>query len=124
MGNQLLPALGADPDNVTVSGFSSGASLAGTMHMIYSNTIKGSGQIAGTPYGFSTTTRDEATTEMYLGQITEKLSANKIDDTANLSNDPVYVLAFDRDTYVKPEYRAVQHTLGIFDNFGANTLRE
>ena len=61
---------------------------------------------------------------MYLKNIAEKLSAKKIDDTSNLSNDPVYILGFDRDTYVKPEYGCVEHTLGIFDKFGAKTLRE
>ena len=124
MGNANLPALGADPENVTVSGFSSGSSLAGTLHMIYSDTIKGSGQIAGTPYGFGTTSRDSATTEMYLENIAEKFAAKKIDDPSNLKNHPVYVLGFDRDTYVKPEYGCVAHTLGIFDKYGAKTLHE
>ena len=39
MGTSPLQAMGADPDTVTVSGFSSGASMAGTLHMIYSETI-------------------------------------------------------------------------------------
>ena len=119
-----LPALGADPNAVTISGFSSGASLASCLHIIYSGTIKGSGQIAGTPYGFSADTRDGATTEMYTTLIAKVLSESKIDDTANLKNDPVYLLGFDRDNYVRPEYNCIDHTLGIFDSYGAKTLRE
>ena len=50
-----LPALGADSSSVTVSGFSTGSSISGIMHVIYSDTIKGSGNLAGTPYGFTST---------------------------------------------------------------------
>ena len=46
----LLPSLGADPSSVTVSGFSYGSTMAGDMHVIFSETVKGSGQIDGTPY--------------------------------------------------------------------------
>ena len=48
--NYFLPSLGADPNSVTVSGFSYGSTMAGDLHVIFSETIKGSGNIAGTPY--------------------------------------------------------------------------
>ena len=48
----ILPPLGGDPSSVTVSGFSSGSSISTIMHVIYPETIKGAGLVAGTPYGW------------------------------------------------------------------------
>ena len=42
-----LPSLNADNDSVTMSGFSSGAFATATMHVIYSDRIKGAGIICG-----------------------------------------------------------------------------
>ena len=46
-----LPAMGGDPDSITISGFSGGSYAATQLHVIYSDLIKGSGLIAGGPYG-------------------------------------------------------------------------
>ena len=46
-----LPSLGGDPESVTFSGFSGGAFMANSMHVISSKTIKGVGIVAGGPYG-------------------------------------------------------------------------
>ena len=45
-----LPSMGADTDTITVSGFSSGAGMASAMHVIYSDTFKGVGVLAGSSY--------------------------------------------------------------------------
>lgn len=49
--SERLPELGADLSAVTVSGLSSGAYMAGQFHIALSGIAKGSGLIAGGPYG-------------------------------------------------------------------------
>jgi poly(3-hydroxybutyrate) depolymerase len=45
-----LPALGADPLNVTVSGISSGGYMAVQFHVAHSSVVKGAGVLAAGPY--------------------------------------------------------------------------
>ena len=45
-----LPSLGGQSDTVTISGFSGGGSMAGSMDVVYSDFIKGAGLIASGPY--------------------------------------------------------------------------
>ena len=45
-----LPPLAIDPDSIVMAGFSSGSFMSHQMHMVYSETIKGVGLIAGGPY--------------------------------------------------------------------------
>jgi poly(3-hydroxybutyrate) depolymerase len=45
-----LPAYGANADDVTVSGLSSGAFMAVQFHVAYSGSVKGVGIVAGGPY--------------------------------------------------------------------------
>jgi len=47
----MLPAMGANPDTVTISGFSSGASFADHYYITHSDLIKGAGLLSGTDYG-------------------------------------------------------------------------
>lgn len=56
-----LPALGTDPDSVTVSGFSSGAFMATQMHVALSQTIHGAALFAGGPFGCARGASDIAT---------------------------------------------------------------
>jgi len=46
-----LPALGAAPDDVTVSGISAGAYMAAQMQFAHASRISGAGLVAGGPYG-------------------------------------------------------------------------
>ena len=46
-----LPFMKADPDTVTVSGYSAGCYMAELMQIIHSDTIKGSGLFQCHPYG-------------------------------------------------------------------------
>jgi poly(3-hydroxybutyrate) depolymerase len=45
-----LPALAAEPENLTVSGLSSGASMAVQFHVAHSARVRGAGVLAGGPY--------------------------------------------------------------------------
>ena len=45
-----LPALGGDPDSVTLSGFSDGGTFATMMHVTNSDLFKGAGLIASRPF--------------------------------------------------------------------------
>lgn len=49
MANKL-PGFGADPNTITISGFSGGAFAADQLKVIYSETFKGAGLLAGGPY--------------------------------------------------------------------------
>jgi poly(3-hydroxybutyrate) depolymerase len=49
-GADRLPAFGAEPDTVTVSGVSSGGYMAGQLHVAHSGAIKGVGVLAAGPY--------------------------------------------------------------------------
>ena len=46
-----LPSQNADPNSVTVSGYSAGCHMADKMMMMYSGSIKGMACYAGWPYG-------------------------------------------------------------------------
>ena len=52
MGSETssLPALGADSDTTIVAGFSAGSFMATNLHVVYSDTFKGAGLVAGGPY--------------------------------------------------------------------------
>jgi poly(3-hydroxybutyrate) depolymerase len=45
-----LPGFGADPNSITISGFSGGGFMADQMKVIFSDTFKGAGLLAGGPY--------------------------------------------------------------------------
>jgi predicted esterase len=45
-----LPALGASPDSTIVAGFSAGSFMAHNLHVVYSDTFKGAGLVAGGSY--------------------------------------------------------------------------
>jgi acetyl esterase/lipase len=53
--SERLPELGADLSTITVSGLSSGGYMAGQFHIAHSDTVKGSGIVAGGPYGCART---------------------------------------------------------------------
>ena len=52
LDNRLL-SMGADSNQVTFSGFSSGSWMSHQLHIVYSDTIKGVGLYEGGPYGQS-----------------------------------------------------------------------
>lgn len=82
--------MGADSDSVTVAGFSSGSSISMFMHVIYSESIKGAGLVAGTPYGFGVGDEDSADvpdgSSIYIETALDIASKSLIDDTGNMTN--------------------------------------
>ena len=102
LGKDLaLPAMGGEPDSITISGFSGGSYTASQLHVIYSDLIKGSGLICGGPYGddnkFSLTRGFYSDSDNTASIGTEKanhyLTEGKLDDLKNLENDPVYIFS-------------------------------
>ena len=50
MSINVLPALNAEPNTVTVSGFSAGAYFSHRLQIIFSEEFKGMAAFAGVPY--------------------------------------------------------------------------
>jgi poly(3-hydroxybutyrate) depolymerase len=108
-----LPKYNVSVDDVSVSGFSSGADMAVQMHFAYSKTIKkGAGVIAGAPYYCSqgnvtisltacmlnTAPRNLA----YLYSVINTWSGNGyIDPTSNMAASRVYLLSGTLDSTVR-----------------------
>jgi len=120
--------MGAEQDSVTVSGFSSGSSIAMLMHVIYSDSIQGAGLIAGTPYGFGVGTDEFPNiaddSSIYIETAKDKASKSLIDPTSNLASKPVYIMGFDQDMYVKPEQKLIEGTEVFYNYFSSNVVRD
>lgn len=105
-GAATLPAYNADPQQVTVSGISSGGAMAVQAHVAYSGTFKAAAVFAGTAYYCA-----QGSLAYAIGRCMEPLSSLQIpvaelvsttrywaslgliDDTANLSNSKVYLFS-------------------------------
>ena len=72
--------------------------MAGNMHVIFSETIKGSGLIDGTTYYGRQPGNDAA---VNINQAKSFSSKGKIDNVSNLNGHPVYVLSFGRHRNVQ-----------------------
>jgi hypothetical protein len=127
-----LPALGLDPQAVTVSGLSSGAYMAEQFSVIYSSALAGTAEIAGGPYGCA---RGSVSNAMYkcscplregllaewlgllpglscqvldadtyagIGELATERSRPFIDDPAHLRRHRVYLFSGGQDKVVAP----------------------
>jgi hypothetical protein len=98
--------------NVTISGCSSGASMATQLHIAFSNDISGVGVLAGPPYYCAGSLLSAAkcmsgpvTSISVSGiekKITQFMSAGTVDDTSNIVNDPVYIFSGKYDPIALP----------------------
>nr|XP_054761124.1 uncharacterized protein LOC129267438 [Lytechinus pictus] len=106
-----LERYGANNDQVTVSGISSGAFMAVQVHVAYSASIMGVGVVAGGPYWCAQANLFKALGEcMETGDInvdylagfptSYALSTRTIDDPVNMINDKIYVFGGTRDGVV------------------------
>ncbi|XP_063959131.1 poly(3-hydroxybutyrate) depolymerase-like [Lytechinus pictus] len=106
-----LEHYGANNDQVTVSGISSGAFMAVQVHVAYSASIMGVGVVAGGPYWCAQANLFKALGEcMETGDInvdylagfptSYALSTRTIDDPVNMINDKIYVFGGTRDGVV------------------------
>ncbi len=114
---QTLPAIGADADNITVSGLSSGGFMAGQFHIAFSNQVSGAGIFSAGPYLCAMGNLGSAVskcsssanslTDSYIEELVQearKLEAqSKIDSISNLHNDKVFIYHGDKDPTVKVE---------------------
>ena len=57
--------------------------MSGIMHVIYSDTNKGSGNLAGTPYGY-TATKEKINSSLNIKQANDFSAAGKISNVSNL----------------------------------------
>ena len=123
-----LPAYGADPQQTSVSGLSSGAFMAVQMQVAYSSSIIGAGVIAGGPYYCAANNMLFA--GICMGQVpfvppNPSLMANAaksfartrlIDPLNSLSKRRVYVFSGTEDTIVRQP--AVDATVSFFQQVG------
>jgi poly(3-hydroxybutyrate) depolymerase len=124
-----LPALGADPGAVTVSGISSGGYMAVQFHVAHSSVVKGVGVLAGGPYYcaqgsvftayYNCMTPGRWTPLPEVEQLkvqTEVLArARAVDPTENLAGAHVWLFSGTNDRTVDPAVvDALRRFYGLF----------
>jgi poly(3-hydroxybutyrate) depolymerase len=109
-----LPALGAQPGNVTVSGLSSGGFMAVQFHVAHSSVVQGAGVVAGGPYycaqgSLWTAYYNCATpggfvplpqTSVLRAEAERQAMAGKIDATSHLAATRAWLFAGNKDKVV------------------------
>jgi poly(3-hydroxybutyrate) depolymerase len=109
-----------DPDRITVSGISSGAYMAGQLHVAHSALFHGAGLIAGGPFycargsvmngvGVCVKGGDIPVGEL-LADTRAMAAAGKLDALANLRDDDVWLFHGKRDALVSAEVTAAART--------------
>ena len=122
-----LPAYGANPQQTSVSGLSSGAFMAVQMQVAYSGSIIGAGVVAGGPYYcaannmlFATTTCMGKGMPIYppllVNAAQSFAEASLIDPLSNLSRRRVYVFSGTDDSVVLQP--VVDATVSFFQQVG------
>ena len=114
--------------NITVSGASSGASMANQLHIAFSKDISGAGVLAGPPYYCAGGLLSAAAcltgsiTSISVPGIEKKIksfaSEGKIDSTSNIVGDPVYIFSGKYDPIALPGI--VKLNEKVYSIFGAN----
>jgi poly(3-hydroxybutyrate) depolymerase len=106
---QPLDSYNVDITQTSVSGVSSGAYLAGQLHVAYAESMVGIGLIAGGPYYCSQGDQIIATAQCWLmgdptgdpiEAIETEAGKGTIDDPVHLSDDQVYIFTGSNDTKV------------------------
>jgi len=114
---ERLPALGADPHSVTVSGVSSGGAMAVQFHVAHSAIVHGAGAIAAPPYYCATGSVWTAlnncmtpgawarppSTEFLAGLARGLEKSGAIDPLAGLAGAKVWLFSGTRDETVAPQ---------------------
>jgi poly(3-hydroxybutyrate) depolymerase len=123
-----LPAYGADPQQTSVSGLSSGAFMAVQLQVAYSRSIIGAGVVAGGPYYCAANNMLFA--GICMGQVPfvppnpflmvnaakDFAGARRIDPLNNLSKRRIYVFSGTDDSIVRQQ--AVNATVTFFQQMG------
>jgi len=118
-----LPALGADPDTITISGLSGGSTGAATISTAYSDTYAGVGLWIGSSFGENTMLDedevDPVTSAARNVQLARDMYADgDIDDPSNISGWPVYIFSGTEDETVVPSRQKGQKN--FYETLGAN----
>jgi poly(3-hydroxybutyrate) depolymerase len=112
---EVLPALGADIQSVTVSGVSSGGYMAVQFHIAHSSTVDGAGALAGGPYECAAGSTWNALTrcmspsfwnplppvEAFLERTLRRAQAGEIDSLGGLAGDRAWIFSGGRDETVR-----------------------
>jgi poly(3-hydroxybutyrate) depolymerase len=137
-----LPTLGIDELGISVSGVSAGAYMAVQFHVAFSDDVMGAGVVAGGPYYCAegqlvnalqrcmSTALGQPDGAALFREAQRLASQGRIDDTANLAHDRVYIFGGTRDDTVEPAvvaeavdfYRAAglpADTIAVVDHIGA-----
>lgn len=126
-----LTGYGADPQQTSVSGLSSGAFMAVQMQVAYSGSIIGAGVVAGGPYYCAANSMVNA--GICMGQVPfmppnpyvmagfakDFAKARSIDPLSNLSKRRIYVFSGTDDSVVRQP--AVDATVSFFQQMGVNS---
>lgn len=104
------PILSIERERITVSGVSSGAYMAGQLHVAHSNLISGAALIAGGPYACAGGSMQQALGPCIKGgeidvaglvdRAQQYAEAGRIDQPAGLANDRVWIFHGTADTAV------------------------
>jgi len=106
-----LPGLGADPGMTTISGWSGGSFMASNLHVIFSDTIKGSATVNGAGYAYGEAYPNTGGLFDYdakrqdLANISYEVaskytSSGRIDPMSNLENQPVIAWTGTKDNMI------------------------
>jgi poly(3-hydroxybutyrate) depolymerase len=112
---EVLPALGADIQSVTVSGVSSGGYMAVQFHIAHSSTVDGAGVLAGGPYECAAGSTWHALTrcmspslwnslpptQFFLRRTLHRAQAGDIDPLEGLADDRAWIFWGGRDETVR-----------------------
>lgn len=106
------PILGIDPQKITVSGISSGASMAHQLHLAYPEIFSGAGIVTGAPYGCAAGSVSTAfarcmaqagtdlVAERLSGQVAGAAERGEIGDPELLADDRVWIFHGQLDSVV------------------------
>ena len=125
-----LPAYGADPQQTSVSGLSSGAYMAVQMQVAYSGSVVGAGIIAGGPYNCAVSVNSALFVNICMGQVPlikpdpqvmvkaakNFAQAGTIDPLSNLGKRRIYVFSGTDDKIVRQS--AGEATVNFFQQAG------
>lgn len=113
-GPIALPRLKIDPEQVTLSGFSSGAFFAVQMQVAYSKTFSGVGSVAGGIYWCSQGFVNQAQSicmfdpslinvPTYVNRVLEEWKNGLVDFPGNIEKTKVYLYVSPADKVIKPQ---------------------
>ena len=111
-----LPALGGDPNTVTISGTCGGSNTGTQMHTAYSATFQGAGLWIGGPYG-TDNWDDQNYAQRGIDLANGFAADGVIDDPSNLSGNPVWIFSGANDPLAQPVNQVAQKE--YYENFGA-----